>query len=337
MASIIGTCLLRSGSADRIIRSALKLFGEKRAPAAFLTSGFTLGIPVFFDTVFYLLVPLNKALAMRVGKNYLFYLTATVAGAAMAHSLVPPTPGPLFVAGELGIDLGVMIVGGLVVGMFTITAGYLYAAWANRKMTIPIRDTGDVTLEELNTLMNKDDSELPPLSLSLLPIVLPLVLITANTVARAISGDAESWMLNAFYFLGDSNIALTVSAVVALLVLIKTESDTKKLKKHIQESLQSAGVIILITCMGGAFGGSLQQTGIGVYLQGMATNYQLAVLPMAFIVTVLIRTAQGSATVAMITAVGIVGSMVQPGSMDFHPVYLALMIGCGSKPIPWDE
>jgi GntP family gluconate:H+ symporter len=190
-------------------------------------------------------------------------------------------------------------------------------------------------LEELNTLMNKDDSELPPLWLSLLPIVLPLLLITANTVARAISGDTDSWMLNAFYFLGDSNIALTVSAVVALLVLIKTESDSKKLKKHIQESLQSAGVIILITCMGGAFGGSLQQTGIGVYLQGMATNYQLAVLPMAFIVTVLIRTAQGSATVAMITAVGIVGSMVQPGSMDFHPVYLALMIGCGSKPIPW--
>ena len=335
MASIIGTCLLRSGSADRIIRSALNLFGEKRAPAAFLTSGFTLGIPVFFDTVFYLLVPLNKALAMRVGKNYLFYLTATVAGAAMAHSLVPPTPGPLFVAGELGIDLGVMIVGGLVVGMFTITAGYLYASWANKRMTIPIRDTGDVTLEELNTLMNKDDSELPPLWLSLLPIVLPLILITANTVARAVSGDTESWLLNAFYFLGDSNIALTVSAVVALLVLIKTESDTKKLKKHIQESLQSAGVIILITCMGGAFGGSLQQTGIGVYLQGMATNYQLAVLPMAFLVTVLIRTAQGSATVAMITAVGIVGSMVQPGSMDFHPVYLALMIGCGSKPIPW--
>ena len=335
MASIIGTCLLRSGSADRIIRSALNLFGEKRAPAAFLSSGFTLGIPVFFDTVFYLLVPLNKALAMRVGKNYLFYLTATVAGAAMAHSLVPPTPGPLLVEGGLGIDLGLMIVGGLVVGMFTITAGYLYAAWANKRMTIPLRDTGDVTLEELNTLMNKDDSELPPLWLSLLPIVLPLILITANTVARAVSGDTESWMLNAFYFLGDSNIALTVSAVVALLVLIKTESDTKKLKKHIQESLQSAGVIILITCMGGAFGGSLQQTGIGVYLQGMATNYQLAVLPMAFLVTVLIRTAQGSATVAMITAVGIVGSMVQPGSMDFHPVYLALMIGCGSKPIPW--
>ena len=125
MASIIGTCLLRSGAADRLLRSALNLFGEKNAPAAFLSSGFTLGIPVFFDTVFYLLVPLSKALSLRSGKNYLFYLTATVAGAAMAHSLVPPTPGPLFVAGELGVDLGVMILAGLVVGLFTISGGVL--------------------------------------------------------------------------------------------------------------------------------------------------------------------------------------------------------------------
>jgi GntP family gluconate:H+ symporter len=335
MGSIIGTCLLRSGSADRIIRSALKLFGEERAPVAFLTSGFTLGIPVFFDTVFYLLEPLNKALTMRVGKNYLFYITATVAGAAMAHSLVPPTPGPLFVAGELGVDLGVMILGGLAVGIFTVTGGYFYAAWANRRWTIPLRDTGDVTLDELSELMNKDDRELPSLWLSLMPILLPLVLISATTMARALADDSDSWLLKVLFFLGDSNIALTVSAVVALMVLIKTESDSKKLKKYIQESLQSAGVIILITCMGGAFGGSLQQTGIGVYLQGLATDYQMAILPMAFFITVLIRSAQGSATVAMITAVGIVGSMVQPDTLDFHMVYLALMIGCGSKPIPW--
>ena len=124
MASIIGTCLLRSGAADRIVRGALKLFGEKRAPIAFLSSGFTLGIPVFFDTVFYLLVPLSKAMTLRTGKNYLFYITTIVAGAAMAHSLVPPTPGPLFVAAEMGVDIGVMILGGLAVGLFTIITGY---------------------------------------------------------------------------------------------------------------------------------------------------------------------------------------------------------------------
>jgi len=331
MASIIGTCLLRSGAADRIIRSALKLFGEKGAPAAFLSSGFTLGIPVFFDTVFYLLVPLSKALTLRSGKNYLFYITATVAGAAMAHSLVPPTPGPLFVAGELGIDLGVMILGGLTVGLFTITGGYLYAAWANKRWTIPLRDTGDITLSELNALMNKDNHDLPSLWLSLTPILLPLILISANTFTSAF----DNLLLNAFYFLGDSNIALTLSAAVSLGILVWTESDKEKLKKYILDSLQSAGVIILITCMGGAFGGSLQQTGIGVYLQELSTEYHIAILPMTFFITSLLRTAQGSATVAMITSVGIIGGMVHVGALGFHPVYLALMIGCGSKPFPW--
>lgn len=335
MASIIGTCLLRSGAADRVIRSALKLFGEKKAPAAFLTSGFTLGIPVFFDTVFYLMVPLTKALTMRTGKNYLFYLTATVAGAAMAHSLVPPTPGPLFVAGELGIDLGVMIIGGLVVGSFTITGGYLYASWANRKWTIPLRDTGDVTLEELDALTKKEDHELPSLWLSLAPIVLPLILISANTVAGVVADSSEAPGLKVFQFFGDSNIALTLSAVVSLVILIRTVPDNEKIKKFVLEALQSAGVIILITCMGGAFGGSLQQTGIGPQLQNLAGEYQMALLPLTFFITSLVRTAQGSATVAMITAVGIIGGMVSATSLDFHPVYLALMIGCGSKPFPW--
>ena len=116
MASIIGSCLLKSGAADRIVRSMLRLLGEKQAPFSFLGSGFLLGIPVFFDTVFYLMIPLGKAMCMRVGKNYLLYILAIVTGAAMAHSLVPPTPGPLFVANELGVDLGVMILAGCVVG-----------------------------------------------------------------------------------------------------------------------------------------------------------------------------------------------------------------------------
>ncbi len=188
MAAIIGTCLLRSGAADRIVRAALRLFGEKRAPAAFLSSGFTLAIPVFSDTVFYLLLPLAKAMRLRTGKNYLFYLITIVAGASMAHSLVPPTPGPLFVAAEMGVDIGVMMIAGLVVGTFTVVGGYLYAAWANRKWTIPLRDTGDVTISELEELMEKEDRHLPALWLSLIPILLPVILISGNTITRAIHG-----------------------------------------------------------------------------------------------------------------------------------------------------
>ena len=333
MAAIIGTCLLRSGAADRVVRAALKLFGEKRAPAAFLSSGFTLAIPVFSDTVFYLLLPLAKAMRLRTGKHYLFYLTTIVAGAAMAHSLVPPTPGPLFVATEMGVDIGVMMIAGLVVGTFTITGGYLYAAWANRKWTIPLRDTSDVTISELEELMKKEDRHLPALWLSLMPIILPVILISGNTISKAIQ--AEGLFLSSFSFIGDPNIALTLAAIVALGTLAWKEKDKKKLKGYIIESLKSGGLIILITSMGGALGGILQQTGIGIRVQELASDYHIAILPLAFLVTVVIRTAQGSATVAMITSVGILGGLATMGELSFHPVYLALIIGCGSKPFPW--
>jgi len=104
LAAIIGKCLLDSGAADKIVRSAVKVVGERGAPVAFVGSGFLLGIPVFFDTVFYLMMPLGKAMRMRTGRNYLLYILSIVAGGTMAHSLVPPTPGPLLVAEELGVD-----------------------------------------------------------------------------------------------------------------------------------------------------------------------------------------------------------------------------------------
>ncbi len=119
MAAVIGACLLESGSADRIVRSALGLFGQRRAPFAFLSSGFLLAIPVFFDTVFYLLIPIARAMGLRTRRDFLWYVMAIVAGGTMAHTLVPPTPGPLFVASELGIDIGVMIIAGLALGLFT--------------------------------------------------------------------------------------------------------------------------------------------------------------------------------------------------------------------------
>ena len=333
MAAIIGTCLMRSGAADRIVRGALKLLGEKRAPAAFLASGFTLAIPVFSDTVFYLLLPLAKAMRLRTGKNYLFYLITIIAGASMAHSLVPPTPGPLFVAAEMGVDIGVMMIGGLVVGAFTIIGGYLYAAWANRRWTIPLRDTGDVTISELEVLMDKEDHHLPALWLSLMPILLPVILISGDTISKAIQ--AEGLFLSFFSFLGDPNIALTLAAIVALGTLAWKEKDKKKLKGYVVESLKSGGLIILITSMGGALGGILQQTGIGVRIQELASDYHIAILPLAFLVTAVIRAAQGSATVAMITSVGILGGLATMGELAFHPVYLALIIGCGSKPFQW--
>ncbi|MCM8526001.1 MAG: GntP family permease [Lentisphaeraceae bacterium] len=335
MAAIIGKCLLDSGAAERIVRSTLNILGEKRAPAAFMGSGFILGVPVYFDTVFYLMIPLAKSVAAKVGKNFGLYTMAIIAGATMAHSLVPPTPGPLLVAGELGVDIGKMILGGLVVGGCTLVTGYLYATWANKKFPIPLRDSADVTVEELEKSSQKDINELPPLWLSLLPIALPVFLIAGNTILPKVieNNEANQGILGIIKFFGNKDIALTISAILALWMLARQIKDRDKLGTAVQKAISGAGMIILITAAGGAFGGILQQTGIGPHIKDLATKYQISILPLAFFVTTLIRTAQGSATVAMITSVGIFSGMAN--QLAFDPLYLALAIGCGSKPFPW--
>lgn len=330
MASIIGECMLRSGAADRIVRAALKLLGEKRAPQAFLSSGYLLGIPVFFDTVFYLMVPLVKATRLRTGRNYLLYVLTVVAGATMTHSLVPPTPGPLFIANQFNVNLATMIMGGMIVGAITATAGYVYALWANRRMEVPLRESEE-SLKQLEEVAARDEKDLPSLWVSLLPIVLPVALITLNATAG--SGGQSGW-LKALTILGDKNISLILGAVIALLVLWRSSS-AKQGEDSVKAALADAGVIILITSAGGAFGTVLQQTNIGAFIEQMAAGYQSAILPMAFVLTAMIRTAQGSATVAMLTAAGAFSGIATVEQLGFHPVYLALVIGCGSKLIMW--
>lgn len=340
LASIIGTSLMKSGGAERIVRSLLRVFGKKNSSLAFLSGSFVLAIPVFFDTVFYLMIPLVKSISVRNPVKFSLYLMAVVAAGVMAHSLIPPTPGPLFVAEELGIDLGAMMIGGLGLGIITTLSGYAYAIWANRKWDVPLRDTPDISIVELKEISNQREDELPSIWISLLPIVLPVLLITGNTFLNMFIGNDliiphnEQKLLKIFSIIGDSNIALTISACIALYLLWRRVKDISLFKKYITESLMSAGIIILITSSGGAFGQMLQQTGIGVRIEGIASNYQMAVLPLAFIITAVVRTAQGSATVAMVTAIGVMSGFASAG-LSFHPVYLALAIGCGSKIFAW--
>ncbi|MFP6900700.1 MAG: SLC13 family permease, partial [Opitutales bacterium] len=301
MAAIIGTCLLESGAADRIVRSTLNLCGEKHSPYALSGSSFILGIPVFFDTVFYLMIPLAKALASRTGRNYLLYVMAIIAGGSMTHSLVPPTPGPLLVAGELGVDIGQMIIGGLTVGIFGMMGGFLYAHWANNRWPMKVRAGDDMTTEDLKAMAARSDDELPNLWLSLAPILMPVILIAGHSVLKQIIGpeptsDQKGW-LSLVSVLGDKNLALTLGAGMALWLLAKSGAKQgKELAEAVRKSLGSAGSIILITGMGGAFGGILQQTGIGsevsAWIEGSGMGLT-GLLLVAFFVTVVIRIAQG--------------------------------------------
>ncbi len=342
LASIVGKCLLDSGGADRIVRTTLRWLGEAQASLAFLVSGFVLGIPVFFDTVFYLMIPLGKALNVRTGKNYLLYVLSITAGATMTHSLVPPTPGPLAVAEILGIEMGLMIRAGLVVGAFCAAAGYAYAVWINSRWQIPLRETAGMSLAELEKLASRDERELPPFWLSLLPIALPVVLISLPDIMKAVwsveagSVDPLRLQIDAIVAtLSHKNLALLLSAVVAVGTLVWIRRVNRhELSSVIQECVLDAGTIILVTAAGGAFGGVLQQTGIAGRIHQLAPDSHAWLLPVAWLVAVMIRTAQGSATVAMLTTAGIFKSLIVP-DMAFHPVYIALAIGCGSKLFAW--
>ncbi len=343
MASIIGKCLLDSGAADRIVRTALRWFGERAAPVAFVVSGFVLGIPVFFDTVFYLMIPLGKAMRIRTGRNYLLYVLTIVCGGTMAHSLVPPTPGPLAVAEELGVNLGTMILAGGVLGLFTATFGCLYAMIINRYCDLPLRESSDVSLKDLEETMQASDDSLPPLWMALTPIILPVILIAGSSLLD-FADPVKRWVPETAWVqiealvsgLGDKNIALVLSAIIAMAMLVRQKGTSlQDLSTSVQGALASGGIIILVTAAGGAFGTVLRQTGVANLVESLPQSSPIMLCTLAFVLTTAIRTAQGSATVAMITAAGILSGTVHSGSMAFHPVYIALAIGCGSKPISW--
>jgi len=339
MAAIIGKCMLESGAAEKIVRSLLKLTGIDKAPLAFLAGSFFIGIPVFFDTVLFLMIPLAKAMTMRVGKNYLLFVLAIMAGASMANSLVPPAPGPLFLISEMHIPIGMMMVAGFLLGLITISSGYLFARYANRKWPIPLRDSLDARLEDIQSASLKEDTQLPPLWFSLLPVLLPLVFICTKTALTSFSHDPSfltSPPIQLLLFLGDKYIALAAGGLAALVLLARQKKTSKEgMTTFIQAALMSGGAIILITAAGGTFGGMLQQSGISDRIAGLTKGYHMALIPLAWLIAAVVRTAQGSATVAVITSAGILSGMATQGHLPYHPVYLGLAIGCGSKLVPW--
>jgi len=235
MAAIIGKSMLDSGSAEKIIRAMLKVTGEKNAAVGFILSSFFLTIPVFVDTVIFLMMPLAKAMSMRLGKNYLLLALSVIAGGVMANSFVPPSPGPLFLVGALNVPIGLMMVCGTLLGLCTITVGYLVAKWLNRRTSITLRDSPDARLEDIAAIANKSDKDLPALGFALLPAVFPLVTICIRSAVEAFhksntpltsSGFLNS-ILEVVLFFGDKNIALFTGAVFALLVLAYQKKSDK--------------------------------------------------------------------------------------------------------------
>jgi GntP family gluconate:H+ symporter len=351
LASIIGQCLMESRAAFVIVDRMLLWTGPKRAPEALAASSFLLGIPVFFDTVFYLMVPLARSLRQRLGKDYVLFILAIFAGGSISHSLVPPTPGPLYVAGALGIDVSAMLLAGLAIGGCSSFASLGIARLINRMVQVPLRGTdgADVTEDDSQdgdtpptlraTAESASDSAvgLPSLIRSLCPIAVPVLLIAVGSVTDYLV-DAGHWsagyLSGALLTAGNKNLALAVGVAFAL--SLRGYCPVSKRETLISRSLASGGNIILITAAGGAFGMMLRQAGIGQAVGELAQGVPgLYLLVVAFLLTASIRTLQGSATVAMITAAGVLQGAADASSLPFHPVYLAMAIGAGSKPVSW--
>jgi len=338
MASILGQCLMEARGAERIVAAIERLVGRRRAAFAFLGAGFLLGIPMFAEAVFYLLLPLAKASWRETRRNGVLLVLSIVAGATMTHSLVPPTPGPLFVADEMGIDIALMMRQGMIVGAIAALAGFGYATWADRRFEIPLRTAGN----EVSSRTPADTRSgtgagraLPPLWASLLPILLPVVLISADSAVDSIARVPTS-VARIIHVVGDKNLALTVSAAAAILLLAcRPGASREKVRQAVAAAVLEGGEIILVIAAGGALGATLRQAGMAELAAAAVPKQAILLLPIAWGVTVLIRAAQGSATVAMITAVGIIAPIADAASLPYHEVYVALAIGCGSKPGMW--
>jgi GntP family gluconate:H+ symporter len=344
LAVVIGKCMMDSGAADRIVRGFLSLLGEKRSSTALMASGFVLSVPVFFDTVFYLLVPLARSMHRRTHKHYLKYAMAIVAGGVITHSLVPPTPGPLVMADNLGIDIGVMIMVGSLVAIPAAIVGMFFSSWIDRRMNIPMRPLGgDVSEPE-----PLQDHQLPGLLVSILPIILPVLLVSTNTIVRTMAeGAAEGSPLRRAVgitaVLGNVNFAMLISTAIAMWMLKSKRALTHaQLAKVVEVSLMSGGVIILITAGGGAFGAMLKAAEIGPAIQNIfkgdsgqqASGIMLLVL--GALIAALMKIAQGSTTVAMITSSSMIAAMVtSTKTLGYHPAYLATAIGGGSMIGSW--
>ena len=337
LASIIGMCLMESGAADKVVRRFLAVFGEKRAGAAIMLSGYVLSIPIFFDTFFMLLLPLAQAMAYRTGRDYLLYVMAICCGSIVTHSLLIPHPGPLAMAEALKIDAGLTIVVGLVAGLVPVLITWQVVKWLSRRVSIPLRESGTTRLADLKAIVDKPESELPSFVASILPVIVPIFLISLASSVAAMKGfkaSAPGWY-GVIEFVGNRNVALLIGTFMAAWVVMRQRGITlAALGRLLAPPLETAGVIILITSAGGAFGMMLSHAGVGEAVQAAAAGREVNLILLAWLVAAVIRVAQGSATVAMLTTSAMIYPLLGAG-LPYDAGYIFMAIGFGAMTLSW--
>jgi len=303
-----------SGAAERMARTFLKIFGKGREEMALSLTGFIVSIPIFCDSGFVILSPLAKAISRKTKKSIVGLSIALAGGLVITHSLIPPTPGPLGVAGTFGVDVGQFMLLGIVIALPMSLATMLYGRYLGKKIYQLPNEAGDgwerpAYQEPIYDIeSNEKGRDLPSAFLSFLPLILPIVLILLNTVLSALK------LTEGFYgvliFLGKPIIAVAIGLIVAIYTLT-AGTDRKVVIGQLEDSMKAAGIIILVTGGGGALGQVLKVAGVGDYIATGIAATAIPVILLPFIIATLVRFVQGSGTVAMITAAGITAPIVE--------------------------
>lgn len=304
LGAMFGKMLEVSGGAERLSQTLMKKFGEEKSQWALGITGFIVAIPVFFDVGFIILVPIIYSLAKKTKKSLLHYGIPLLAGLAVAHSFLPPTPGPMAVAELIGADLGWVILFGIIAGIpAMILAGPVFGKYIGKKIHVMVPTYMEMEEKEY-------DKELPSFKLILTIILIPLVLILVNTVSTVFY--EQGHVIRQFTtFVGHPFVALTLATLLTFYFLGTKRGYTRQEVQDIAtKALEPAGIIILVTGAGGVFKQVLIDSGVGEVLGEMMAGSALPPIALAFLIATAVRVAQGSATVAMVTAAGLITPLI---------------------------
>ena len=325
---MMGGILEKTGAAERLAYTFIKLIGKGKEEWALGVTGWIVSIPVFADSAVVIFAPLCKALSRVTGKSVIGLALAMACGLQCTHAMVPPTPGPLTAAGMMGVDVGQMIIVGTVLSIPIFIASILYSKWIGRKIyQIPKTDgTYDrkefkkeyiKTMAELDTIM--EEKQLPGLWNSLSPIVIPLALILSKT-ALSLTSMESGVFYKAVNLLGSPIVALAIGTTLAVYG-IGAKMDQKQIIGIMNGSIKDTGIIILITGAGGALGNVVKVSGIGDVLGSMVVSWPIPAIIIPVIIAALMRIALGSATVAITTAASLTAPLIPV--LGLNPVLLA--------------
>lgn len=333
--TIIGLILEKTGAAIVMAETVIKVLGPRFPTLTMSIVGAVVSVPVFCDSGYIILNSLKESLAERLKVSSVAMSIALATGLYATHTFVPPTPGPIAAAGNLGLEsnLGLVIMVGVAVTTVAVLAGWL---WSNRFLdaTPDNIDALDAVAVPDNMKTRDDYSKLPSATMAFLPIIVPIILICLSSVANLPSTPFGSGILtDILIFIGNPLTALLIGLFLSFL-LINTDQKTQQISDSISQGLVVAAPILLITGAGGAFGAMLKVTPIGDYLGTTLSALGLGIF-MPFIVSAALKTAQGSTTVALVTTSAMVAPLLGQIGLDSElgRVFCVMAIGAGAMTV----